>query len=61
MGKIKRVYDPRTNSFEPSNNPALLLYEVLIRSAAFRPQDLEAIFKDRIIELANMCDERGKV
>jgi len=57
-----KVYDPRTNSYRSSTNPALMMADLLCRDiikADIRTDKaLDNPFWDKIEFLANFCDEK---
>lgn len=58
-----KIYDPRSNSWIASDNPALIMADLLcrgfIKTSLRLDKALDNKFWDRIEEMANTCDREG--
>jgi hypothetical protein len=53
----KPVWDPRTSAFVASNNPALVMADILVDPVFGLGESAKSVNQDQLIAAANVCDE----
>ena len=56
MNQPAEIFDPRDNTMKPTDNPALIVADLIDRGFLGRHEKDETFWLD-VIHLANICDE----